>query len=159
MTMPIAGSSRKPTGCWKRRRARWPPSPASLPADAWALTIEAWEGPIICAVDADEFSLRDWQTNALSGSNLVPDGGIGAFVARRLGDGLDIRLHTPATKIAWGGPRAAYASRRRAGHWQARACIVTVSTGVLPADAIRVRPAAAGSHAERIACFADGPRG
>ena len=46
--------------------------------------VEAWEGPVICAVDADQFSARDWRRNALSGSNLVPEGGIGAFVQRRL---------------------------------------------------------------------------
>ena len=34
-----------------------------------------------------ELSLRDWHTNVLSGSNLVPDGGIGAFVARQLREG------------------------------------------------------------------------
>src|SRR4051812_4678193 len=43
--------------------------------DPWARTIEAWEGPVICAADADRFSARDWCTNALDGSNLVPDGG------------------------------------------------------------------------------------
>ena len=72
-----------------------------LADDPWARTIEAWEGPVICAVDADRFSLRDWHRNQLSGSNLLPEGGIGAFVARHLGAGLDIRLRTPATRIAW----------------------------------------------------------
>src|SRR5689334_18282293 len=76
----------------------------ALPDDPWAVTVETWEGPIICCASADELSLRDWHTNVLSGSNLVPDGGIGAFVARRLGDGLDIRLRTPATHVAWTGP-------------------------------------------------------
>jgi monoamine oxidase len=75
----------------------------SMPDDPWAVTVETWEGPIICVASADEFSLRDWLRNVLSGSNLVPDGGIGAFVARRLGDGLDIRLSTPVTRVSWGG--------------------------------------------------------
>ena len=112
----------------------------SLPGDAWAPTIEAWEGPVICAADADKFSLLDWKTNALSGSNLVPDGGIGAFIARRLGDGLDIRLHTPATAIAWGGRNGGVRVATPAGTLAALACIVTVSTGVLAAGAIRFDP-------------------
>ena len=63
------------------------------------------KGPVICAVNASLFSARDWRRNALGGSNLVPEGGIGAFVARRLTSGLDIRLNTPVTRINWGGPR------------------------------------------------------
>ena len=82
-----------------------------LPDDPWAATIEAWEGPVICAVDADRFSALDWRRNALGGSNLVPDGGIGAFVQRRLTHGLDIRLNTPVTRVRWGGPAAGSRSR------------------------------------------------
>ena len=75
-----------------------------LPGDPWALTVESFEGPVVCAVAADRFSLRDWRTNELSGSNLVPQGGIGAFVQRRLPAGLDIRLNTPVTRVRWNGP-------------------------------------------------------
>jgi monoamine oxidase len=74
-----------------------------LPDDPWAATIEAWEGPVICAVDAEQFSARDWRRNGLNGSNLVPEGGIGAFVQRRLTPGLDIRLNTPVTRVRSGG--------------------------------------------------------
>lgn len=109
----------------------------ALPGDPWAPSVEAWEGPVICAADADAFSLRDWRRNALSGSNLVPEGGIGAFIARRLGGGLDIRLQTPATRIAWDGPVQVETPR---GTVRAKACIVTVSTGVLGAGAIGFDP-------------------
>ena len=93
----------------------------SMPDDPWAVTVETWEGPIICCASADEFSARDWLRNVLSGSNLVPQGGIGAFVARRLGEGLDIRLATPVTRVAWGGERrrggdAARHDHRGLGH-------------------------------------------
>jgi len=110
----------------------------ALPDDPWAVTVETWEGPIICCASADELSLRDWHTNVLSGSNLVPDGGIGAFVARCLGQGLDIRLRTPATRVAWGGPGVQVETT--AGTITARSAIVTVSTGVLSAGAIRFDP-------------------
>ncbi len=54
----------------------------SIPEDPWAVTVECWEGPVIDAADAASISLIDWQRNAQSGANLVPDGGIGAFIAR-----------------------------------------------------------------------------
>jgi monoamine oxidase len=113
----------------------------SLPNDPWARTIEAWEGPVICAVDAKEFSARDWKNNALAGSNLVPQGGIGHFVERRLTQGLDIRLNTPVQTIRWSGPGGAVTVETGAGALTARTCIVTVSTGVLNSGALRFDPA------------------
>ena len=111
-----------------------------LPGDPWAATIEAWEGPVICAVDADHFSARDWRRNALDGSNLVPDGGIGAFVQRRLTQGLDIRLHTPVTRIRWGGSGGAVTVETANGSLTADACIVTASTGVLASGTLTFDP-------------------
>jgi monoamine oxidase len=112
-----------------------------LPDDPWAQTIAAWEGPVICTADADRFSVRDWRTNALGGSNLVPDGGIGAFVQRRLTAGLDIRLETPVTRVRWGGPGGAVTVETARGTLSAGACIVTVSTGVLAAGTLAFDPA------------------
>jgi monoamine oxidase len=111
-----------------------------LPDDPWAATIEAWEGPVICAADADRFSARDWRRNALAGSNLVPQGGIGAFVQRRLTQGLDIRLNTPVTRVRWNGPGGRVTVDTAAGSIAAGACIVTVSTGVLASGALRFDP-------------------
>jgi monoamine oxidase len=110
----------------------------SMPDDPWAVTVETWEGPIICCASAEEFSLRDWHRNVLNGSNLVPEGGIGAFVARRLGQGLDIRLETPVSRVAWGGPGVSVETPR--GTITARSAIVTVSTGVLAAGGIAFDP-------------------
>lgn len=112
-----------------------------LPGDPWAATVEAWEGPVICAVDADRFSARDWRRNALTGTNLVPDGGIGAFVARRLGQGLDIRTCTPVTRLRWNLPAGRVLADTPAGTVSARACIVSVSTGVLASGALQFDPA------------------
>jgi monoamine oxidase len=113
----------------------------SLPNDPWAATVEAWEGPVICAVDAAQFSARDWRRNALGGSNLVPDGGIGAFVDRRLTAGLNIHLNAPATVVRWGGPGGRVTVESVNGKLTAGACIVTVSTGVLAAGTLRFEPA------------------
>ncbi len=111
-----------------------------LPDDPWAATIEAWEGPVICAADAETFSALDWRRNALGGSNLMPDGGIGAFVQRRLTSGLNIRLHTPVTRIRWGGPGGAVTIETANGSITAQACIVTVSTGVLGSGTLQFDP-------------------
>jgi monoamine oxidase len=112
----------------------------SMPDDPWAVTVETWEGPIICCASADEFSLRDWLRNVLSGSNRVPQGGIGAFVARRLGVGLDIRLTTPVTRIRWNGPGGRVAVETPRGTVTAHSAIVTVSTGVLISGATAFDP-------------------
>jgi len=112
----------------------------SLPDDPWAATIEAWEGPVICAVDADKFSALDWRRNGLAGSNLLPDGGIGAFVQRRLVHGLDIRLNTPVLRVRWGGPNGQVSLQTASGTITAAACIVTVSTGVLASGTLAFDP-------------------
>ncbi len=111
-----------------------------LPGDPFAATVEAWEGPVICAADADRFSAMDWRRNALGGGNLVPDGGIGAFVQRRLTSGLDIRLNTPVTRVRWGGQDGRVAVETPSGSVTAGACIVTVSTGVLAAGTLAFDP-------------------
>jgi monoamine oxidase len=113
----------------------------SLPDDPWAATVEAWEGSVICAVDAAQFSARDWRRNALGGSNLVPDGGIGSFVERRLTGGLDIRNNTPVTVVRWDGPGGRVTVETASGTVTGNACIVTVSTGVLGAGTLRFAPA------------------
>jgi len=112
----------------------------SLPDDSWAATVESWEGPVICTVEADDYSLLDWKRNALTGSNLVPQGGIGAFVQRRLGAGLDVRLETRVTRVRWGGAGGSVSIETDRGVLTAGSCIVTVSTGVLRAGAIAFDP-------------------
>ncbi len=110
----------------------------TLPDDPWALSVEMWEGPVICVADADRYSLRDWKRNILNGSNRMVEGGIGAFVSRRLGVGLDVRLNNPAHGVSW--------SRNGVSVYTAQetitacACIVTVSTGVLASGAIAFDP-------------------
>jgi monoamine oxidase len=112
---------------------------ASLADDLWAPTVEAWEGPVICAAPAEAFSARDWRRNALGGYNLVPEGGIGACAARVFAGGLDIRLRHAARGVDWGGGIVSVTTDQ--GAINARAVIVTVSTGVLNAGVIRFVPA------------------
>ena len=105
----------------------------------WLPAVVNWEAPIIAAADAHALSLRDWHANELAGSNLEVEGGLGAFVARRLGPAAGpVRLRTPATAVRWDGPGVAVETATGTIH--AAACIVTVSTGVLASGAIRFTP-------------------
>jgi monoamine oxidase len=128
----------------------------AMPDDPWAVTVETWEGPIICCAEADDFSLLDWQRNALSGSNLVPQGGIGAFVVRRLGDGLNIRLATQVTRVRWNRSGGCVTVETPRGAITANSAIVTVSTGVLAAGAIDFDPPLS---ADTLACIHALPMG
>jgi monoamine oxidase len=107
-----------------------------LPDDPWALTIEGFQGAVIDAAPVDRLSLRDWRNNALNGSNLVPEGGVGAFIAR-LGEGLDIRLNTPVRRVRWGGEVVVETDR---GVVSAGSSIVTASIGVLAVGGIAFDP-------------------
>ncbi len=110
----------------------------TMPDDPWAVTVESFEGPVICAADANRFSLADWHANSLSGSNLLPEGGIGAFIAR-LGNGLDITLNAPVRRIAW-QETAGVTVETDCGTVRATSCIVTASTAVLASGVIRFDP-------------------
>jgi monoamine oxidase len=107
------------------------------PTDPWSATVGAWEGAIIAAADADRLSLRDWWINRLEGKNLRVLGGLGALVLRRLGD--EAELGTPALAVRWAEPWGVSVETPR-GTLRAGHCIVTVSTGVLAAAAIRFEP-------------------
>ncbi len=111
---------------------------ANLP-NPWNATIATWEGPIIAAADARTLSLQDWKTNELIGSNLEVAGGLGAFVARRLGPPAGpVRLNTPATRIDRRGRLIQVETPD--GTLACDACIVTVSTGVLASGSIAFSP-------------------
>jgi len=107
--------------------------------DPWCATMLAWEGAIIAAADAADLSARDWLANPLQGRNLMVQGGLGAMIVRRLGPQAgEIRLTTAATRVDWAGPTIKVTTD--AGAIEAAACIVTVSTGLLAAGAIRFVP-------------------
>ena len=110
-----------------------------LLGEAWLPSVLNWEAPVIAAADARSLSLHDWHANRLDGANWEVAGGLGAFLARRLGEAAgEVRLHTAASAVRWDGPGAAV--QTSAGTIHADACIVTVSTGVLAGGAIRFTP-------------------
>ena len=114
--------------------------PAALPHDPWAHSVAAWEGAVIAAADAGRLSLRDWHRNQLQGRNLMPAGGIGAFVTTHLGTGLTIETECPVRRIRHAGAGGAVTLDTDRGPIGARAAIVTVSTGVLAAGGIAFDP-------------------
>jgi len=116
---------------------------AADPADnRWAPTVAAWEGSIIAAADAADLSLLDWRNNALKGRNLAVVGGLGALVQDGLGPAAgQVHLGTPVRRIAWQEAGGRVAVETASGTITARACIVTVSTGVLAAGRIAFVPA------------------
>ena len=113
---------------------------APMAADPWAPLVALWEGAIIAAADAARLGLQDWHRNRLGGRNLAPAAGVGAFITRALAT--EATLSTPATGIAWNGPRATpgVTVDTPRGPIHAAAAIVTVSTGVLAAGRIRFDP-------------------
>ena len=123
---------------------------AGLRADPWMATIETWEAAQISAADPRRFSVRDWAANELAGRNLWVPGGIGALVERRLAPlAGEIAFGTPASRVAWGGHGVRVETPR--GTLRAKACIVTVSVGVLAAGGIVFDPPLPASHQDAIA--------
>ncbi|MBC7636473.1 MAG: FAD-dependent oxidoreductase [Acetobacteraceae bacterium] len=111
---------------------------APMADDPWLATVETWEAAQIAAADARDFSVRDWRDNALDGANLWLVEGIGGFCGRVLAPMAgEIRYNTAVTGVNWGGGVTVSTST---GEFAAASCIVTVSTGVLGAGAIRFDP-------------------
>ncbi|MGH6894494.1 MAG: flavin monoamine oxidase family protein [Dongiaceae bacterium] len=85
------------------------------------------------------------QSSALDFARYVWEGddrpvldGLGALIAHHA-QGIPVELETPAGRIAWGG-KAGVAVETLGGTIEARAVIITVSTGVLAGEIIRFDP-------------------
>lgn len=110
-----------------------------LRSDPWMATVETWEAAQISAADPWRFSVRDWSANDLGGANILPQGGVGALVLRRLLPlAGEVRLSTPVRRVLWGGPGVTVETD--SGTLRARAAIVTASAGVLAAGTIAFGP-------------------
>ncbi|MEM6464553.1 MAG: NAD(P)/FAD-dependent oxidoreductase [Pseudomonadota bacterium] len=87
--------------------------------------------------DLDEISMHEWVTAGLERDNWYCREGFGAIVARHA-DGLPVKLNTPVRAIAR-TPQGAEVETPQ-GKLTAAHVIVTVSVGVLAAEAIRFDP-------------------
>ncbi len=109
-----------------------------LPMDQPFMDVVAtWVGPMDFGVDIDQLSRQDWYAFAEYDVNKLVREGVGTVVAR-LGADLPVRLNTAARAVDWSGDGVRVETD--AGTISARACIVTVSTGVLASGAIRFTP-------------------
>lgn len=98
---------------------------------------QTWMGPMDWGVDFADLSTRDWSQSAEFEVYYMIEQGLGSVISR-LGEGLPVRMNTPATAIDWSGKGVAVETP--AGVLRAKTCIVTVSTGVLRSGAIRFLP-------------------
>lgn len=101
-------------------------------SDLAAMVIGPWD----MGKDFDRFSAADWWSGE-AGKDWYCREGYGALWAHSA-RGIPVELSTRATKIDWGGRGVRVHTDR--GVIEGRACIVTVSTGVLASGGIRFQP-------------------
>jgi monoamine oxidase len=101
-------------------------------SDLAAMVIGPWD----MGKDLDRFSAADWWSGE-DGQDWYCREGYGALWAHSA-RGIPVELATPATKIDWSGPGVRVHTDR--GVIAGRACIVTVSTGVLARGGLRFEP-------------------
>jgi len=94
-------------------------------------------GPWSMGKDFNEFSAADWWSGE-DGTDWFCREGYGALWAHSARD-VPVELSTPVNRVDWGGKGVQVHTER--GGIKARACIVTVSTGVLASEGIRFDPA------------------
>lgn len=100
-------------------------------------TAQTWIGPMDWGVDLQDLSTKDVSEYGSIGHYSLVKEGYGTLVSR-MGSGLPVHLKTPATRIDWSGNGVSV--HTPAGTIRAKACIVTVSTGVLNAGSIKFTP-------------------
>jgi len=103
---------------------------------AWAQTAAFAIGPWSMGKDLADFSITDWWSGA-DGDDWFCREGFGTLVAH-YGAGIPVSLDTAATRIDWSGNGVAVETTK--GTINARAAIVTVSTGVLASGGIAFTP-------------------
>lgn len=106
-------------------------------SDPWAAAAATWVGAMDHGVDLFDLSTADFGVYGPYAVDALVREGLGALVAR-LAEGLPIRTDTAVTGIDWSGQGVTVRTTR--GEIRARACIVTVSTGVLASGRIAFHP-------------------
>ncbi|MCC5974908.1 MAG: FAD-dependent oxidoreductase [Rubellimicrobium sp.] len=104
----------------------------------FASEVQTWIGAMDFATDFPELSTADWQSYADYDFDYLVKEGLGRLAAS-FADGLPVSLSTPVTAIDTSGEGVAVETP--GGTIRAKACILTVSTGVLASGAIRFTPA------------------
>lgn len=107
-----------------------------MPNIPFSATSQSWM-VMGMSVDFDEMSTADWWSGAETYPNYLVEQGLGTVIAH-LGADLPIVLSSPVSHIAWGGDGVTVATPL--GAIKAKACVVTVSTGVLNSGSITFDP-------------------
>lgn len=108
-----------------------------LPDDIEFLGVASAWSAMDWGVDYSDLSTMDWWTYGSVSANYLIKEGYGTLIAQ-MGRDLPVRLNTPVTGIDWGGDGIAVQTDN--GTIKAKACIVTVTPGVLMSGAIRFTP-------------------
>ncbi len=109
--------------------------PSELP---WAGAAQTWLGPMDYGFELDQVStMEDWNGQSDQPSYFVREG-LGTVVATRA-KGVPIKLNTAVTHVDWRGDGVRVETDNGTIH--AKACLITVSTGVLASGAIKFTPA------------------
>ncbi len=114
------------------------PASTVIPADLdFAGIPQTWMGPMDWAVDFEDLSTMDvWMYGDIESNYMIKEG-YGTLVAR-MGADVPVKLNTPATRVDWSGDGVSVETP--VGTIRAKACIITVSTGVLRAGSIKFNP-------------------
>ncbi|MBT5433663.1 MAG: FAD-dependent oxidoreductase [Rhodospirillaceae bacterium] len=118
----------------------------------WAATAGFGIGPWAMAKDLDGFSTTDWW-NTPDGDDWFCEEGFGALLAH-WAQGIPVSLDTKATKVDWSGDGVSVETTK--GTIQAKAVVVTVSTGVLAAGDIDFVPALPADKVESFSAISMG---
>jgi hypothetical protein len=112
----------------------------ALPKDLgdWRASVEFALGPFGCGKNLDDVSAMDFARSLERDVDAFCRQGIGTLVAR-LAEGIPVQLRMPVTQMH--STRNFVEIETARGRINARAAIVTVSTGVLLADRIKFTPA------------------
>ncbi len=120
------------------RAGRDVPASTVVPDMDWAATVRSWSGAMDYGMDYDRISTADYWESADGQPSFLVREGLGSIVATLAAD-LPVALGTAVTGIDWSGSGVTVETSD--GTIRARACILTVSTGVLNAGHIRFTPA------------------
>lgn len=108
-----------------------------IPNIPYGATVQSWMGAMDYGVDFEGVSTADYWDSANDQPSYIVHEGLGAVVAT-LAVGQPIVLNTAVTAIDWSGDGVAVETAQ--GTLRAKACLVTVSVGVLAASKIKFIP-------------------
>ncbi|MEM9240380.1 MAG: NAD(P)/FAD-dependent oxidoreductase [Pseudomonadota bacterium] len=109
-----------------------------IPDVPWGASVRSWMGAMDYGVTLDQVSTKSYWNSADSQPSYFVKEGLGTLVAT-LAEGMPISLNTPVTAIDYSGDGVTVETA--SGTIRAKACLVTVSVGVLAAEKIKFTPA------------------